>query len=90
MGPGPYKLMPIHMLLLMNQTKLAKLLVECANSNMPVEVRSVSMGMDKGTMLNMGFPTQSGPSSGRSDYAPTAAYSGGHSSQYDTYSGGGP
>lgn len=91
LGPGPYKLMPIRMLLLMNQTKLAKLLVECANSNMPVEVRSISMGMDRGTMLNMGFPSQIGPSSGRSDSGPGAgAYQGGRSSGYDAYPGRGP
>ena len=66
---------------MMNQTKLAKLVVECANSNMPVEVRSLSMGMDRGTTLNMGFPTQIGPTSGRSDYGPGAgAYGGGRPS----------
>jgi hypothetical protein len=39
-----FKLMPINMKLEIDQTKLARLLVECANSSMPVEVRKVSLG----------------------------------------------
>ena len=36
-----FKMMPIHMSLLMDQRSLPKLLVECANSNMPIEVRRI-------------------------------------------------
>jgi hypothetical protein len=34
-----FKMMPIYMNLMMDQRSLPKLLVECANSNMPIEVR---------------------------------------------------
>ena len=36
-----FKLMPIRMSLVMDQRRIPKLLVECANSNMPIEVRRV-------------------------------------------------
>lgn len=36
-----FKMMPIHMTLLMDQRRLPKFLVDCANSNMPIEVRRV-------------------------------------------------
>jgi hypothetical protein len=49
------------MLLVMNQTKLCRLLVECANSSMPVQVRSVSVGTDQGAMPNMGVPARVAP-----------------------------
>jgi hypothetical protein len=43
-GPFPqYKMMPIHMRLLMSQDRLSHLLMECANSSMPVEVRLVKL-----------------------------------------------
>lgn len=36
-----FKMMPIRMDLVMDQRRLPKLLVECANSNMPIEIRRV-------------------------------------------------
>ena len=38
-----FKMMPIHMKLVMDQSKINKLLAECANRNMPVEVRRVRL-----------------------------------------------
>ena len=38
-----FNMMPVRMRLVIDQRKLAKLLVECANSSMPIEVRKVSM-----------------------------------------------
>ncbi len=43
-----YKIMPIRMKLVMNQTKIPKLLVECANSSMPIEVRRVRLKPGEG------------------------------------------
>lgn len=43
-----YKIMPIRMKLVMNQTKIPKLLVECANSSMPIEVRRVRLRPGEG------------------------------------------
>jgi hypothetical protein len=43
-----FRLMPIHLVLVMKQTSLPKLLVECANSSMPVEVRRLTLGADPG------------------------------------------
>jgi hypothetical protein len=86
-----FKLMPIRMVLLMNQTKLSKLLVECANSNMPVEVRSVSVGVDSGTMVNLGMPTLMGAGSGSLSHGYGAGYDSGRPSGHDgSYSGYGP
>ena len=36
-----FKMMPIRMSLVMDERRLPKLLVECGNSNMPIEVRRV-------------------------------------------------
>ena len=38
-----FKMMPIRMMLVMDQRKIPKLLVECANSNMPIEVSRVRL-----------------------------------------------
>jgi len=43
-----YKIMPICMKLTINQTKIPKLLVECANSSMPIEVRRVRIRPGEG------------------------------------------
>ena len=40
-----FKLMPIRMSLIMDQHRIPKLLVECANSNMPIEVRRVRIAV---------------------------------------------
>ncbi len=83
-----FKLMPIRMLLLMNQTKLQKLLVECANSSMPVEVRSLAMGVPQGSMPGMGgLSTPIGPPAGHQSYGP--GYNGGRAAEYDGYQGSG-
>jgi hypothetical protein len=83
-----FNLMPIRMLLVMNQTKLAKLLVECANSNMPVEVKSVRLGPEAGSMLNMGM----GPGGGGLDYdsgdGGDSDYDGEYNGAYPSYSAG--
>ena len=43
-GPFPqYKMMPVHMRLQMSQDRVGNLLMECANSTMPVEVRLVKL-----------------------------------------------
>jgi hypothetical protein len=48
-APHPYpefKMMPIRLKLVMNQVQIPKLLSQCANSNMPVEVRQVRIRPD--------------------------------------------
>jgi hypothetical protein len=48
-SPHPYpefKMMPIRLKLVMNQMQIPKLLAQCANSNMPVEVRQVRIRPD--------------------------------------------
>ena len=50
-SPPPYaefKMMPIRMSLLMDHRKIPKLLVECANSTMPVEVQRVRINPEEG------------------------------------------
>jgi len=49
-----FKMMPIHMSLVMDQRHLPKLLVECANSNMPIEVRRIRITKTQGKTLNTG------------------------------------
>jgi hypothetical protein len=39
--PPEFKLMPIHMSLVMDQRRLPRFLVECTNSNMPIEVKRI-------------------------------------------------
>ncbi len=41
--------MPVHMILVMDQNRLPRLLVECANSKMPIEVRKVRISSAAGT-----------------------------------------
>ncbi|MHC4180053.1 MAG: hypothetical protein ACYSWU_21325, partial [Planctomycetota bacterium] len=95
--PPPYaefNLMPIRMMLVMNETKLTKLLVECGNSDMRVEVKTVRVGMDSGTMLNMGMPPQMGPGGpggpGTSHDAGEGSYSSYSAGKYDGYQTQGP
>ncbi len=47
-----FKMMPIRMLLVMDQRKLPRLLVECANSSMPVEVRQVGISPGEGARID--------------------------------------
>jgi hypothetical protein len=49
-----FKMMPICMRLYIDQRKLAKLLVECANSAMPIEVRRVRIHPGKGLIVDLG------------------------------------
>ena len=47
-----FKMMPIRMVLVMDQRKLPRLLVECANSSMPVEVRQVGINPGQGARID--------------------------------------
>lgn len=49
-----FKMMPISMDLVMDQRKLPKFLAECANSNMPIEVRRVRLLKTQGESIDMG------------------------------------
>jgi hypothetical protein len=51
---GEFKRMPIRMTLYIDQRKIAKLLVECANSAMPIEVRRVRFKPNEGTVVQFG------------------------------------
>ena len=44
-----FKMMPIRMDLVMDQRRLPRLLVECANSNMPIEVRRIRIATGTGS-----------------------------------------
>ncbi|MCE5304046.1 MAG: hypothetical protein LLF97_13190 [Planctomycetaceae bacterium] len=48
-----FKMLPIQMSLIMDQRRLPKLLVECANSNMPIEVRRVRLLKTTGGALEI-------------------------------------
>jgi len=53
-----FKLMPVRLILYMDQTKIPDLLVNCANSSMPVEVRRVSLFPGaQGQTLDLGLGT---------------------------------
>lgn len=51
-----FRMMPVRMRLLIDQRKLAKLLVECANSSMPIEARKVSFFFTRGEARRAGLP----------------------------------
>ena len=54
-SPYPeFKMMPVHMKLIMDQSKVPDLLVQCANSNMPVEVRALRLGLVEGSAEGKG------------------------------------
>lgn len=62
-APHPFaefKMMPVRMLLFMDQRRIPRLLVNCANSPMPVQVRVVSLRPGQGRQVNLGLAT--GPS----------------------------
>jgi hypothetical protein len=48
-----YKIMPINMTLVVNQTAIPKLLAECANSNMPIRVRRVRLNPGQGRVFDL-------------------------------------
>lgn len=53
-----FKMMSIHMRLVMDQRRLPKLLVDCANSNMPIEVRRVRIVKSPTSTLDLGSQMQ--------------------------------
>jgi hypothetical protein len=57
-----FKMMPVRMQLLVQQQKIPKLLVECANSTMPIEVRTVRIWPGAGPSLEVGSPPTTDPS----------------------------
>jgi hypothetical protein len=61
--------MPINLKLHMDQRQISRLLVACADSPMPIEVRRVRIRPGKGERLEAGMTTssQSAASSGRDD-----------------------
>jgi hypothetical protein len=63
--PPEFKLMPIHLSLVMDQRRLPRLLVECANSNMPIEVKRVRvLKMTFDAFDVDGQPSSRGPTGG--------------------------
>jgi hypothetical protein len=81
-----FKMMPIRMQLYIDQRKIAKLLVECANSAMPIEVRRVRINPGKGQVVDFGTggtgastgapggaPGGFGPPAGAPGYGPPGA-----------------
>ena len=73
-----FTMMPIYMSLLMDQRRLPDLLVQCANSNMPVEVRRVRIGelSDHG-LSSSGGTDRRGGMGGVNDSPPAPAYGSG-------------
>ncbi|MGD0383433.1 MAG: hypothetical protein ABSA77_07935, partial [Thermoguttaceae bacterium] len=69
--PSEFKMMPISMKLHMDQRKISKLLVECANSPMPIEVRRVRIRPGKGTdeILDSGTSGTANPAGTGRDYS---------------------
>jgi hypothetical protein len=75
-----FKRMPIRMKLYVNQRKIAKLLVECANSPMPIEVTRVRFKPNEGSFLDLATGSQSsggGGGGGGMMGAPTGGFGGG-------------
>ena len=67
---GPYsefKMMPVSMKLHIDQRKISKLLVECVNSPMPIEVRRVRIRPGAGEMLEPGAAAAAAPAVGARD-----------------------
>ena len=48
-----FKMMPVRMLVIIDQRKIPKLLVECANSSMPVEVHRVTLSPGRHATINL-------------------------------------
>ena len=68
-----FKRMPIRMKLSIDQRKIAKLLVECANSAMPIEVRRVRIKPGEGEIVDFG----TGAAGGTGGTGAGAAFAGG-------------
>jgi len=58
--------MPVYMRLVMDQRRIPKLLVACANSSMPVEIIRIDLGANEGARLNFSDFTTVSPTGGRS------------------------
>ena len=48
-----FKMMPIRMKLVMKEQKVPEVLVKCANSNMPIEIRQVRINPGGGARLKL-------------------------------------
>jgi len=98
-APHPFaefKMMPVRMLLYMDQRRIPRLLVNCANSSMPVQIRVVSLrpgqgrqpGLQFGPQPTTGYPGMTGPMGSltglTSRYGMTGTYPGGE----ETYTAG--
>jgi hypothetical protein len=98
-APHPFaefKMMPVRMLLFMDQRRIPRLLVNCANSSMPVQVRVVSLRPGQGRQITQqlgpqatpGYPGMMSPMGGlaglTSPYGMTGTYLGGE----ETYTTG--
>ncbi len=98
-APHPFaefKMMPVRMLLFLDQRRIPRLLVNCANSSMPVQVRVVSLRPGQGRQITQqlgpqttpGYPGMMGPMGGpaglTSPYGMTGTYPGGE----ETYTTG--
>jgi hypothetical protein len=59
-----FKMMPISMNLVMNQRRLPRLLIECANSNMPIAVRRVRILKTSQSALDLGGASAGGGGAG--------------------------
>jgi hypothetical protein len=77
-----FKMMPVRLKLVMQQMQIPKLLAQCANSNMPVEVRQVRIRPDDSGRLEVGAgapaaaggPAAGGPAGGAVEgAAPTSS-----------------
>ncbi len=74
-APPEFKRMPIFMQLLFDQREISRLLVECANSPLPIEVRQLRVSpAEPGTTMvggrpahNAGLKLTPGPGAGRGD-----------------------
>lgn len=56
-----FKMMPVRLKLVMNQLQIPKLLAQCANSNMPVEVRQVRVRPDDSGRLDVASGSGAAP-----------------------------
>lgn len=65
-----FKMMPIRMNLVMDQRRLPELLVECANSNMPIQVRRVRIMKTQGGSLDLGATAAPAAGAGRGGAGP--------------------
>jgi hypothetical protein len=59
-----FKMMPVRLKLVMNQMQIPRLLAQCANSNMPVEVRQVRIRPDDSGRLDMSNSAAGGGAGG--------------------------